>query len=275
MIFLDTTNGINKGPLSRPAGWSESWYYPGQSITTAYQAATQPGPNGTALLVARAALMPVDASIVALRFQVVDPIGLTRVFLINLPGSYNFPGVTTCQPQQSLQGPILAAGGLKNRKILIIRGIPNNQIVDGEFVPGGIYGAALVTYVGTLATWTFRARDLGQTQNKILNISAAGLVTCVNNVGYTNPNMVRILRSKDVGGRLRGGLFQVATTPPPAGTTFTISNWPYGATTGGQVRLDLTVYPSVDPNTVPFWRASTRRTGRPFGLFRGRRPVKH
>ena len=209
MIFLDTTNGINKGPLSRPAGWSESWYYPGQSITTAYQAATQPGPNGTALLVARAALMPVDASIVALRFQVVDPIGLTRVFLINL------------------------------------------------------------------ATWTFRARDLGQTQNKILNISAAGLVTCVNNVGYTNPNMVRILRSKDVGGRLRGGLFQVATTPPPAGTTFTISTWPYGATTGGQVRLDLTVYPSVDPNTVPFWRASTRRTGRPFGLFRGRRPVKH
>src|SRR5262249_23725523 len=82
--------------------------------------------------------------------------------------------------------------------------------------------------------------------------------------------MVRVMRSLDSSRNLRGGRFHVSAV---SGNTISIDapSWTFGSTTGGTVRVDAVVYPNVDSANTAAGRIVTRRVGRPFFGYRGRR----
>jgi len=164
--------------------------------------------------------------------------------------------------------------GTSNIRRMILRGLPDAVEADGEYRPPSAFPNDLNNFFAFLNGYQFRGRDLSQPVHKIINITAAGVITSVDVLPYPLNAMVRVLKSKDSGGRLRGGAFQV-TLAGPLSTQSTISNWTFGATTGGSVRLDAIVYPNIDAPNITVGRLIVRKVGRPFTQFRGRRSARH
>jgi hypothetical protein len=270
LLFQATTNTDFPNLLpKRQAGWTESWYYPGQVIATAQTATIGAGggggPPGLAQL--RASFLPPGNAIVGQRYQVVSPTGPSLTTIATFPGGWN---EAEDIPQQALlvNVPGLAVANVKR---LILRGIPDARVVEGEFSPIIGFTASMQNFFNGLSGWSFRGRDLAQPRTAILSISAIGAVITETAHSLVVGQMVRILRSRAVDGDLLGGRFQVASVGP-ANNVFTLTNWAPGeATTGGTVRPDAIIYPSVDVSRVAVARCITRRVGKPFFQYRGRR----
>ena len=267
-------------PVHRVGGWSESWYITAASLSSAIVTIKLPstqnlqGGGGTFgatdFLGARAALLASGASIVGVRLQQVNPPGPSQTLPINIAGA---PGTMNDVPQMALL--VRAPGiGVQNVRRFTLRGIPDQNVVEGEFVVGTNYSVLLTNFFQSILGFQFRARDLSQPAFKILNVSPAGLTSTEANVSAIVGSICRVLKSKDSGGRLRGGRF--STNAGLGGTnSITINNWPWGATTGGSIRLDGIVYPTVDVANISVSRIITRRVGRPFTGYRGRRSARH
>jgi hypothetical protein len=161
--------------------------------------------------------------------------------------------------------------GVRNIRRVALRGIPDINVVEGEYQPQGTFPANLNSFIQALAAWQFRGRDLSQAAQPVLTIGATGLVTAVSPLAFIQLQMVRVLKAKDSSGNLRGGRFQVATVGPNA-NQITLLNWPFGACTGGNVRLDTAnIYASVDAANTTSGRIVVKKVGRPFTQYRGRR----
>lgn len=259
-------------PLHRTAGWSESWYANATSIQAVIAAATGAAAAGSGswgfsgMWAQRAALLPIGTSIVGYRIQQVSPVGPSQAGALTWAGG---SGYTADLPTSALlmRSPGIGANNIRR---FMLRGIPDNQITEGEFQPSADYRTGVNLFIGSLSGWLFRARDLSQPSIRIVSISAGGVVQTETPITYAVNNMVRILRTVDAGHNLRGGRFQVSVIGPGT-NTFTLNNWNYGATTGGSVRLDGVVYPTVDSANTNWSRVTTRRVGRPFNAWRGRR----
>lgn len=261
MLFQGLSNSTQlAGVPSRIGGWTETWYNTGTSIPDTITLARNSG-----IQARRSALLPNGAVIIGQRFQVVDPRGPAQS---TSEVWQNATGQAQDIPQMGLliSVPALAVGNIRKQ---IIRSVPDVNVVEGEYQPSVLWRNNVQLYFDSLATWRFRGRDLTQTAFAIISINSAGLVTTQLAHGYALNDRVRILRTLTAAGPLAGGLFYVATVPST--TTFTLNTWPHGSTTGGTVRREVIIYPQVNRPAITIGRIVTRRVGRPFVQYRGRR----
>lgn len=271
LLFQESTGIFINTQTKRIAGWSETFYSPQNTVAAVIPAVMGTGGFTKGLAGYRATMLTVYSACVGQRFQVVAPnLGPSQSLNAVFPGTYFV--------QQSIAGTALLCKvpsiGASNIRRMILRGLPGTIISDGEYSPGPLWTTDITNFFSFLQGYAFRGRDLTQPTNKLINISASGLVTGTAALPYAIGQMVRVLKARDVGGRLRGGLFQVTATGP-ANTNVQLLNWPFGAATGGAIRLDGVVYPLIDYQNITVNRVITRKVGRPFVQFRGRRSARH
>jgi len=261
MLFEARTSfGATNTTRSRVGGWSESWY--DSLFSEAIKA------EFLVLCEKRAALLPAGASVVGQRYQEVDPIGATST------GSRVFPGTAGLQadiPQMSLLLRI-PGSSVKNFKPFYLRGLPDARVVLGEYSPASGYTAALTQFLDYLQGWNFRGRNLANAAVPILTISNVGAYQLEADSPAAEGDMVRVLRCTLANGNFFGGRFRIATKL--TARTGTLADWSAGAATKGRMRIDAIVYPGVPAGLTPddvVSRVVTRKVGRPFAEYSGRR----
>ncbi len=254
----------------RLGGWSESWYWEGASIQDLYIAAFggAAGAGGgiwAGLCSTRASLLPLGAAIVGQRIQQVDPVGQSQSLSRLFPGGPLAADV----PQMGLLCTI-PGKTVKNIRRTIIRAIPDARVVEGEYFPSNAFNANLEMYFNVLANWLFRGVDLAQPNLPVLTIDATGVIQMgALSAGFAVNDLVKVLRSRDATGEPIGGVFMVESIP--SATSIKVRNWTAGVCTGGAVRKHAFVYPQIDSDNCAIGRIVTKRVGRPFQQYRGRR----
>lgn len=274
MLFQFATNvNFPNSKIHRTAGWSESWYQPGNDVAGTIAIA-----NGTALagaaafsiLNTRAALLPQGAAIVGFRVQQVDPSGSAQSGALTLPGDKAAPPDI---PQMAALCKATSVGRANIRRFTL-RGIPDQYVTEGESNFVGDYKGLLLKFFLALGAWSFRARDLSQANIRVVTIAADGTVQAEAAIPYAVGDFVRVLRTINSAGQRVGGRFMVTSVGPGVGV-FKVGGWTAGACTLGSVRKDAIVYPQVSPGGPDFFdRIVTRRVGRPFVAYRGRQPKR-
>jgi hypothetical protein len=182
-----------------------------------------------------------------------------------------WPGVAFRQPdvpQMSLLCSVNAASASNVRRFGI-RSIPDSEVVNGEFQPDPGFASQLADFFTQLSNWQFVGRDLTTPVYNVLSISVGGVViTAPANTLATGDKV----RFKNVKITLTGQLVSFTTTVIATGVgTFTIQDWPAVDATGGTVTALKYALFTMDGSSASVVRVSTRKVGRPFGQYRGRR----
>lgn len=265
MLIQQSTLHPTNNAIIRVGGWSESWYEYDTSFIASF----------LNLCERRAALLPNNAAIVGQRVQQVDPAGSAQVFGQVFTGT---AGVQPDIPQMALLARARAVG-VSNTRAVILRGIPDAYVENGEYVPSQGYAAKVLQFVGSLVNggWKFRGRNLAADTSAILIVSPVldsptsdAIISLIGTVpsSFAVGNVVQVLGAVDFDGIKRGGSFKVKAVDTDE-RTITISHWPYESCESGRVRAITYIYPvvaDVQPN-----RIITRKVGRPFTSYRGRR----
>lgn len=261
MLFNYVSNIPQDSPITRTAGWSEGFY--NSSVNFNDRRA-----EFEVICNLRALLLPQGAAIIGQRYQQVDPVGASQTFNRIFPGSASRAADI---PQMSLFCKLVGKN-VRNTRGMKIKALPDDQVLNGEYVPSSSYKAAVTTYLKALVDmgWFFRGRDLDQTPYPVMTIvptGANGTVSMEGTPPFIPGDFVRILKTRISGGRAVGGRFRVSLGA--VDNTFVIQNWNFGTTTGGQVRKDAIIFPTIG-GAVPV-RVSTGKVGRPFFGYVGRR----
>jgi hypothetical protein len=261
LIQLASATSTPASPTHRIGGWSESWYFLGSAAD-----ARDTMINAGGLCQRRAAMLPTGGIILGQRFQLVDPPGPSVTLARAFPAS---SGRTSDIPQMALyiNCPGVGAGNIKRA---LHRGVPDVMVTEGEYDPSPTYAAAVLAYISALGLWRFRALDLTEPLIEVVSVTAGGLFTTLTDHGFLTADRVTLKGViSDATLTAIGGRYKVLSVPTP--TTFTVQGWPAVGATGGGVRKVVVIYPLVDAaNTSPV-RATTRKVGRPFDQYRGRR----
>jgi hypothetical protein len=191
---------------------------------------------------------------------------------ISLPQAGTFATTTLAPdtPWNALDVRIQA--GVTVNRSLYLRGIPAGQMNANTFNPTALFAANLGKYLGFLVTngnIAIKCKDRSVIPNLILTSTALGVVTLAtpiaNAAAGQRVQLLGVLRS----------LSPQRSYVIGAGSTTTVLNllgWPGLVLAGtGFIRQNVVALPQVtdavcDTNTE-------RRSGRPFGLLRGRRAV--
>src|SRR5262245_22184659 len=271
MLFQHTTaTTLTNAVPNRLGGFSESWYFQGNSAQDLYAAAglTAPAPGATLpdLMSARAGFLPNSSFIVGARVQQLDPLGPSQPFAKQFPGQF---ALDQDIPQMAL---LCTVPGLnvKNIRRTILRALPDGDVLQGEWVPRSVTRQAVLRFFSALGAWRFRGLDLAAVNVPIITILTDGTVTLGGaSAGFAINDKVKVLRTRDATDDVIGGIFTV--TAIPGATSLKIANWTAGACTGGSIRKHAFVYPLVDVANSSIGRVVTKRVGRPFTAYRGRR----
>ncbi len=274
MLFQLATNVSDPTAVARRlGGWSESWYWEGLSLqdlfTFAFGGQIGVGEGITGLCPIRAGMLPFGAALVGQRIQQVDPVGQSQSL------SRNFPGTAATAADVPQMGLLCTIPGknVKNIRRTILRGIPDARVVEGEFSPSQFFLANLNLFFDALINWKFRGVDLSQPNLPVLTIDATGVIQMgALSAGFAVNDQVKVLRSRDANDAPIGGVFMIESIP--SATSIKVRNWTAGACTGGAVRKHAFVYPQVDGDNCSIGRIVTKRVGRPFTQYRGRRSVR-
>lgn len=256
MQFNTSTNQSGLVPKRRTGGFSESFYTDAiynQALRDVFHKLCQK----------RALLLPTGLNIVGQEYLTVDPVGPAAAQSRLFAGAAGYP----CDvPQMSAQCRGFS-NETRNISKLVVKGIPDAWVVEGELVLLPQWKAAFTVFFNTLAEgWRFRGRDLSQPAIPVLSISSIGEVLLEEPNIYNVGDFVRVLRSTNALKRRGGGRYMVSGTTPPNGLV--LHGWNRGASTGGTIRLDAVVYPPFAGAEIV--QAVTRKVGRPFGGYRGR-----
>lgn len=258
------------GGAQRLAGFSESYY------STLNIDDPQLKINWNALAIARANLMPANVSIIGSRYQQVDPVGGSRQY------DNVYPTTSTLQndlPGVSLQWTVRSATG-PNQRALILRGMPDIRIINGEYAPAANFAAALNAFFAELtAKWQFRAIDRTILPVQIVSI-VGGVLTTAGAHGLV-ANAPAMIMSTLVGtDRVKKSFDAFVLNPitantavlAPTGRDFAIND-----SVRGRVRRLSVYYPffSITGQEILTPTAIHRKAGAPFKKFRGRRTVAH
>lgn len=262
-LFQLVTTAANLG-LARPhiAGWSETiWDNNTSDITSFIEALAR----------ARARCLPNGATIIGYRRQIFDlqpnriiPAG-SATFAMNLPGT---AGNQADIPQMGLSCTVRTSASINTRRF-VLRGIPDAQVVTGEFDPSATYLHSLNQYLSELraGSWDFVCRDLNLPSYRVVGI-IAGVITVSGPHAIPVGAFVRLLRVRDQEGSSVTGVYRVTSVTDP--NTLVVANWG-GQIVGvsGAIRQDqFAIYPITG---FAIGRITTRRVGRPFEQYRGRR----
>lgn len=242
----------------RVAGWSETWYTAGT-----FGAAAIAFINTIA---ARAALLSAAAKCIGLRVQV--PGGQTYAQTLSVPGSAG-----------SLQDVPMMAVNLKvysptnpNTKIFQLRGVPDATVVLGAYAPSANFTANLSAYIKNVSDNNMCWQAINRTtpQVNIVSIAADGTFVFAGAVTYAQGDYIQVMRARNVNGVRVSGKFYVATKVDAQNGKF--ANWVSGQVLGnGKVRPVSIIYPLVSNAPPVVLGITTRKVGRPFGLYHGRR----
>jgi len=265
VIFEGTTEGAGSiGPLGysgkpHPFGFSEGYITSTNSLSAEKDFLRQ------LWAPARAALLPRTTAITGARFYNIGG-GQGIPFAMFLPGGNTVTDLVNCA--------VLAQSNNSNAAVAKrwwIHNIPDTMLVGGEFKPTFFYQSQMATFLNQMGLTSWR----GIVRNNlisIVNIDNAGLVTLSANSPFAVGNQVTISRTLLPTGRRVGGTFRVATTGPLA-TQFTLTGWQFGPSLGGQAFTKSYNFFQVGASGRPtIERAGTKRVGRPFDLYRGRKP---
>lgn len=256
-LFELNTTANPTSPIRRQGGWSESWYSPSANDMPFFHT----------LLAARAAMLPDSARIVGQRLQQVDPVAPSQSFATPFAGNLTY---RTDVPQMALF--LRCTSNLRNTRPLYLRGIPDSQVVEGEFFPVPPYGDLLGSYATLLVSqaWRFRGRDLDQLRwNLLAVVEVAGQIRVITELapGWVANDIVTLSGVVLPDGSKASGKVRILT--PLDAFTFPVAGWTQGTgLTGTGVKVTY-VYPIV--RSVVLSRVVTRRVGRPFTGYRGRR----
>jgi hypothetical protein len=247
---------------SRAAGWSETWYFSGTSAQA--QSAAQ-GVAGT-----RCVLLADKVVIKAFRISQLldDQSNRSRGISVGI----NRQGTqvsTQDMPQLALMGAAQIAGNPTVKRFML-RGMPDSWIAGGELTADPVI--PFDRFMRSILANSFLTRcvDFTQPLAPVSLIDALGNVTISGALALNPNNTVLLNRVRDINGRSVAGAYVVESVVD--GGHFKLRNWPGNVVNAsGAVRLRLYKYlPVVDKG----WTAEDSRvhkTGRPFGLFRGRR----
>jgi len=262
LFQLQTTASQPNNPEKRLGGWSESWY----SATASSIDATIP--IFQTWCQRRVGILSTGAAIVGQRYQIVSPAGAVASRNLRYPGLAG----PADQPQAALLMKGISTNG-RNRRLFTWRGIPDSQIVEGEYSGNGTFPAALQVLINNTGGWSMRARVLTATTYPLLQITSAGVFTTEVDHPFADGAMVRVLRSRDANGITVSGRFQVIA--PITARTGTLFLWPTTATKGGSVRSDSVDYYQINAADISVLRAVVKKVGRPFTPYRGRATQRH
>lgn len=245
-----------------PAGWSESVYMSGVPTDSALQTAF------LNLATVRAAMLQASSSIVGARFDQISPNGPTVVLGLALTGGLS---AVPDFPRLSLNRSYADASRLY-RRLWQFRGMPDSYFVQGAWSPPNSFTRILSAFEQQLFNGNFLIQGINKSINLVgvSSIDAAGNVSVYNGVTVSSGTNIQLLRVKDAKGKTVSGSFFVESFIDAY--QFKIRGWTRGACTGGQVRVLSYLYPPFNlvNNNNANSRMSTRKTGRPFFLSRGR-----
>lgn len=267
-IGTNRSGGANPA-ITRVAGWSESIYGAAASVSAIDNFLQNGFPPAPGYLPSRAALLPRGGSIVGYRVQSIPVVGASVTFSRTYPGATSWD---TDIPSMGLLFTILPAGSNKVRRVTI-RGIPDIMVTEGEFEPTTAYMNALRTYWESLRTWEIRGRDPAATAIPIQTISGVGLLTVIGANPFVAGQYVQVTGAQDAIGVKRSGVFRLIPNLPSL-TEFLLQGWPYGLSSGGQVRANDFSFDTIGAGEFAVSRIVQRKVGRPFVGFRGRRSKK-
>ncbi len=264
MLFQLTTAPTQAAKaISHTAGWSESHWR--QTLLA------QDNQTLNRLLRGRAAMLPKQAAMVGLRvgnFTIQGnkllP-GQTSIRKFLKPG----PATFSCDvPQMAIElGG--STSGLNSSKFAV-RGMPDGQVVNGEYSPNADWDQFLQEYMNALTVdgWQMIGRVLSNPTYAIDAISASGVCTLKVLTPFANGAQIRLLRVRDNQGFSISGVFSAAQV---AGSTFLLEGWPQGTVVSrnGSIRVDaIDLFTFTDMEVS---RVVVRKVGRPFEQYRGRR----
>ncbi len=268
LLFDLTTNPINRAVASpRSAGWSETVWWNGtiQNLLA--------GPL-LALAQNRSNMLPKEAACIGYRIANAEITVDNRInYAGTSGGKLNTPGSSaySCgEAQDALMLSLNAVNGI-NVSRHALRALPDEVCAQGEYNPDPNFTVALSGYLSELITnaWGMVSHDLSQPAFSVLSIDAHGVVTTAGAHTILAGQYARFHRCKlDDGTTIQGSYLVTAATA----TTLTLANWKYispKTTQGGLVRRDLLGF--LRFNQLTGQVATSRKVGRPFDSFRGRR----
>lgn len=257
MLIEQITGSETLATAQRVGGWSESWYSP-----------TFVPQTFNRLCARRAAMLSSSARIVGQRYQQVDPAGPSSTGATVFTGNV---GLAADIPQMALFCRCRSTG-VRNIRPFYIRGISDPRVQFGEFVTDPVFAAAFTAFVQQLKrdTWSFRGRDFDQPRVPVFQISSSGVFTLTQDLTFAVGDLLQFNRVKNVAGRFVS--FKGYVTNRVDARNGTVAGYPAGGTTGGKCGKVVPIYPVV--SDVEQNRIVTRRVGRPFTGFRGRRSAK-
>lgn len=264
LLFSVTTQAANAGvAVPHSGGWSEShWVNTPANVTLAdIEALAQP----------RANLLSSLASITGYRIQTFTLVGNKMIPEGSRSGRILIPGGSQAglnMPQDGLSIFMTAAGAV-NVSRQVLRGMPDDYIVNGEYSPNVGYSSRVRTYINALINqaWKFVGRDRSVPNARVLAI-ANGVVTLAGNVGgVANTSFLRLNRVFDANNRPVKGTFLITAI---AGNLYTVSGLGTTSVTvpSGTARIDQLAVFQYGAGTVG--RTVVRKIGRPFEQYRGR-----
>lgn len=150
-----------------------------------------------------------------------------------------------------------------------MRGIPDNQVSNGEFSPTPQFASDLADYFGSLNGTHYRGQTVTPS-TAIFSITTGGLVTFTVANPYAVGAIITIKNAVTVGGDRRGGKYVVASVGPMQ-SQLTLVAWDWGATDGGTASQPVYAMQAVASSNTTAVRITTHKVGRPFDSYRGRK----
>lgn len=267
MIFQQVSPGATTSPVVGPdgriAGWSESWYRADVSAQMAL--AIMNDANG--LCESRAALLNTSAAVVGQRVQQVSPVGATlvgtTVFGSPLKDLADIPQMSiSCY----MQGKAAV-----NRRRVSLRGIPDSKVVGGGYVRAAAFTANLGAFYKSLDGYSFPGHDKSVAGVKVLAVDANGRATLDKANPFAVNTPVRVTRIKELSSGDTRHFSTVVTAQIAPNIVQLDPNRAFIVGLGGRMDSDVVLYFLVDPQEVPIPKITTRKVGRPFDSYRGRR----
>jgi len=271
LIQLATGTVAPNPSLRRIGGWSEGFYLNAADFATAISFLNGGANAPASLCELRAGLLPTSAQIVGQRVQQVSPVGRSQSLNRLWSGG---SGMDCDIPQMALLTRIPTQTGTHSRQY-IIRGIPDQLVIDGEFAPNRDYSRALGRLFGILSSFSLRTVALTGAANTIETVSLTGLVTFT----VARPAMIvgDTLEIRNVvvaGGVIVNGSFEVESVSGTNPLVCSVKGWNSGAGVGGQGAVTGTSYPLLDGVNATTGRIIVKKVGRPFVQYRGRASVR-
>lgn len=272
MIFEAVTGGgPTTGQRQRFAGWTESLYFPSNNVADLRTAMETSIVAGQPMLQSRAFLLPPSCSIQGYRYHEVGSAGRAQLRQIEYPGAY--ASTTSDIPQMAALCTGLNSASGKTRR-WTIRGLPDELVENGELVSWFEGTPNWGQYKNALRAFAFRVSALTTLTGNNIIVDATGLCTLMGAVPFTNGTLLQFRGGRDPQGRpvsYDGTI--VALGPGP--TQMTLNNWANQigvAVSQGTFTAKQDGFVTFDQDTITAVKSVSRKVGRPFDLFRGRRP---